>query len=561
MKKRYYLSMLSIYPLILTFDSVYYIVHKSLGILAITALAHLFLFGLVNFIGAYFIFKPVDKLFTQDIDVEKAKKRINRLARYSSGWIFCIGAFYVMTTFSIFYLFPEDIPQFSPEKVPIFFLIVNMIPSLLFMYGILPAFITYFLINDFNLDVKIEAFNRFKILLPVGKNRIGITLFFVFFILVVIPMLFVIMDLAFLTRMENSYTDFTTFSPIGINIVDRSVVLVGVIFATIFVTRSFTKPIHSLLEGISKVREGDFSAQIAITTNDEIGQLTNEFNRMVLELSASHSELEEYSQTLEDKVKARTRQLEENHLKLIQSEKMASLGNLVAGVSHEINNPMGAINSSNRGTTKIIERLLEVISADRSSEELRNDKKFQKFISLMQENNRVSLMAGERITKIVKTLKNFARLDEAEFQLSDIHKGIEDTLVLLHHELKYRIDVKKEFGEIPEIDCSPNQLNQVFMNILMNAIQSIEDKGEIIIRTFSDPVNVYTEISDSGKGISEKDLRKIFDPGFTTKSSGVGTGLGLSIVYNIIEAHKGKISVESEVGKGTKFSIQIPIET
>ena len=266
----------------------------------------------------------------------------------------------------------------------------------------------------------------------------------------------------------------------------------------------------------------------------------------------------EMNLNLERRVKERTRELEENQVKLLQSEKMAALGNLVAGVSHEINNPMGAINSTNNGTSKILEKLLSSMSEANTLDELRNDEKFQKYISLMQENNKVSLLAGEKITKIVQTLKNFARLDEAEFQLADIHQGIEDTLVLLHHELKYRIEVKTEFGDIPKVYCYPNQLNQVFMNITMNAIQSIDEKGEIGIRTYSDEAHVYVEISDNGRGISEENLEKIFDPGYTTKSSGVGTGLGLSIVYNIIEAHKGSIKAESVVNEGSKFTIDIP---
>lgn len=266
----------------------------------------------------------------------------------------------------------------------------------------------------------------------------------------------------------------------------------------------------------------------------------------------------EMNLNLERRVKERTRELEENQVKLLQSEKMAALGNLVAGVSHEINNPMGAINSTNSGTSKILEKLLSIISEATSLDELQNDKKFQNYISLMQENNKVSLLAGDKITKIVQTLKNFARLDEAEFQLADIHHGIEDTLVLLHHELKFRIEVKTEFGDIPKIYCYPNQLNQVFMNITMNAIQSIEEKGEIKIRTHSDETHTYIDISDNGRGIPAENLEKIFDPGYTTKSSGVGTGLGLSIVYNIIEAHKGNIKVKSVVNEGSTFTIEIP---
>lgn len=207
--------------------------------------------------------------------------------------------------------------------------------------------------------------------------------------------------------MNEEYTQFTSLSPFGITIIDRVVVFVGVLFALIFVTRSFTKPINLLLEKINLVREGDYSTRAAIIAEDEIGLLAKNFNEMVNDLEISRDKLEEYTSTLEDKVKERTRELEENHLKLLQSEKMASLGNLVAGVSHEINNPLGAINSTNEGTSKILERLLSIISETNTLDELRNDEKFQKLISLMQENNKVSALAGEKITKIVQTLKNF----------------------------------------------------------------------------------------------------------------------------------------------------------
>lgn len=558
MKKRYYLSMLSLFPLILAFDTVYFVLHQSFATLVVTASVHFVLFGLINFVGAYFLYKPIDHVFIQSEVTQMAKKRISQLTRYSTGWIFFLGFFYVALTFLFLFFVPSNVEGFYPDKVPPVFLFLNMIPSLLFMYAIFPSFIAYFLINDFNLDLKTKVFSRFQIIYPVGKKRIGKTLLYIFIVLVFIPTLFVILDLVFLSRMNDLSFQFTSLNPLGITIVDRCVVLVGMIFAVIFVTRSFTKPIDSLLKEINKVREGDYSTRAAIIAEDEIGLLTKEFNLMVQELETSHNKLEEYTRTLEDKVKERTRELEENHVKLLQSEKMASLGNLVAGVSHEINNPMGAINSTNEGTSKILERLLGIIAESDSIDELRNDKKFQKFISLMQENNKVSTLAGEKITKIVQTLKNFARLDEAEFQLADIHDGIEDTLVLLHHELKYRIEVKTDFGNIPKIYCSPNQLNQVFMNITMNAIQSIDDKGEINIKTYSDKTRVYIEISDNGRGIPEGNLKKIFDPGYTTKSSGVGTGLGLSIVYNIIKAHKGFIKAESIVNKGSKFTIEIP---
>ena len=168
--------------------------------------------------------------------------------------------------------------------------------------------------------------------------------------------------------------------------------------------------------------------------------------------------------------------------------------------------------------------------------------------------------AGDRITELVSSLKNFARLDEAEFQKADIHEGIDSTLTLVQHELKDKVEVVKEYGEIPKIFCYPNQLNQVFMNLFVNAVQAIEEKGTITIETSADDTNVYVQIADTGKGIPAEDLDRIFEPGFTTRGTGVGTGWGLSISYNIIQKHNGDITVESGVGKGTEFVISLPIE-
>lgn len=142
----------------------------------------------------------------------------------------------------------------------------------------------------------------------------------------------------------------------------------------------------------------------------------------------------------------------------------------------------------------------------------------------------------------------------------DIREGLENTLTLVHHELKDRITVVKDYGQIPKINCFPNQLNQVFMNILVNASQAIEDKGTITIRTITDNRNVIIEFSDTGRGMTAETIKRIFDPGFTTKGSGVGTGLGLSIVHQIIQDHRGKIDVESEPGKGATFRLTLPID-
>ena len=179
---------------------------------------------------------------------------------------------------------------------------------------------------------------------------------------------------------------------------------------------------------------------------------------------------------------------------------------------------------------------------------------------MLLENNNLIIMAVNKIAEIVKSLKNFARLDEADFQKAQIHEGIDSTLLLVQHELKNKVTVIKDYGDIPEIDCYPNQLNQVFMNLLQNASQAIEQQGMITISAYTDNTRVFISILDTGKGIPPEDLPKIYDPGFTTQSGGIGKGLGLSIVYNIIQKHHGNIEVNSEVGKGTEFIIALPIE-
>lgn len=292
------------------------------------------------------------------------------------------------------------------------------------------------------------------------------------------------------------------------------------------------------------------------------------------ELELSHNKLEEYSTNLEQMVMDRTQDLHQKNSKLkatlqelkdaqnqlVMQEKMASLGNLVAGVAHEINTPVGAVNSSANVTGRAAKRIADFLQGAKSIEELLNNNQFQQTLKILMDNNQVIETAGERIAKIVRSLRTFARLDEAEVQEADIHEGIDSTLTLLQHETKNRISIEKEYSRLPKIYCYPSQLNQVFMNVLMNGIQAIEGKGTITISTSHDAHNVHIRISDTGKGIIKGHIPKIFDPGFTSKGVGVGTGLGLSISYNIIKKHKGTIDVESVEGKGTSFTITLPIK-
>ena len=234
------------------------------------------------------------------------------------------------------------------------------------------------------------------------------------------------------------------------------------------------------------------------------------------------------------------KELKETQIQLINSEKMASLGQLVAGVAHEINTPVASIKSNNG----IVSKLLSSIEDSELKE-------------MLTDVNEIDKEAINRISNIVTSLKKFVRLDEAELQEADINKELDLTLELIRHETKNRIEIIKNYGEIPAVKCFPNMLNQVFTNILINACQAIDGKGKITITTEYKDKKLIVKIKDTGKGIPQNQLNKIFTAGFTTKSSGVGTGLGLAICSKIIEKHHGEIIVNSELGKGSEFIITI----
>ena len=264
---------------------------------------------------------------------------------------------------------------------------------------------------------------------------------------------------------------------------------------------------------------------------------------------------------------------------LLQSEKMASIGTIAAGVAHEINNPIGYIDSNLKTLEKyneklnnfysVINNLWEECSKEEPDEvrnfidefmKIKEDTKIDYVLTDTKDALSESLEGTEKVKKIVSDLKDFSRSDKPEIKLADINDGIEKTLNIIRNELKYKAEVIKEFGEIPELECDIKKLEQVFMNILVNAAQAIEEHGIIKIKTFSADNSVVIQISDTGKGMPKENIGKIFDAFFTTKEPGKGTGLGLSISYKIIEEHNGIISVESEVGKGTTFTIKLPVK-
>ncbi|WP_158701003.1 ATP-binding protein [Phytohalomonas tamaricis] len=250
---------------------------------------------------------------------------------------------------------------------------------------------------------------------------------------------------------------------------------------------------------------------------------------------------------------------------LLQSEKLAAIGQLAAGVAHEINNPIGYVSSNLKSLVSYVQDLLHIIDAvdDAANiEELRQLKR-----SVEYEYIRSDIMALinesedglDRVKKIITSLKDFSHIEEDEFRLADLHHGIDTTLSVVKSELKYKAEVTKEYGELPEVECIPSQINQVVMNLLVNAAHAIEQFGRITLRTGHGDGWVWFEVEDTGTGIAPNLLNRIFEPFFTTKPVGKGTGLGLSLSYSIIQKHHGRIKAFSEIGQGTRFRVWLPI--
>jgi len=267
-------------------------------------------------------------------------------------------------------------------------------------------------------------------------------------------------------------------------------------------------------------------------------------------------------------------QLQEAQSQLLQSEKMASIGQLAAGVAHEINNPVGYIGANFGALSKYLEQIFQVLKAYENADtviegnpdvmEDINVIKQKVDLDYIKQDARLLVEESQdgvnRVRQIVQDLKDFSHVDEGEWQWTDIHKGLDSTLNIVHNEIKYKADVIKEYGELPDVECLGSQINQVFMNLLVNAAHAIEEQGVISIRTGSEGADwIWIEISDNGSGIKQEQLNRIFDPFFTTKPVGKGTGLGLSLSYSIINKHGGRIEVETEIGQGTSFTIWLPV--
>jgi PAS domain S-box-containing protein len=267
------------------------------------------------------------------------------------------------------------------------------------------------------------------------------------------------------------------------------------------------------------------------------------------------------------------KQLQEAQAQLLQSEKMASIGQLAAGIAHEINNPIGFINSNMGSLKEYVSKLCALVDGlDQSLQAVPSQPQLKEKIAQLKKEAdyaflkddvadlvRESMDGLKRVRDIVQSLKDFAHIGQTDWALADLHEGINSTLTIASNEFKHKASVTKEYGQLPPVKCLASQLNQVFMNLLINASQAITANGVITIRTGCTKDWVWVEIGDNGAGIPPDILSRIFDPFFTTKPVGKGTGLGLSLSYNIVNKHAGRIEVTSELGKGTRFTVHLPV--
>lgn len=354
-------------------------------------------------------------------------------------------------------------------------------------------------------------------------------------------------------------------------------VLVGLL------SRILVTPIKKLTATIHTIEDSnDLSIKVPVSGRDEVADLGNAFNRMTTRLGelfnkfvVVEKELEDLNLSLERQVIDRTAQLQDTLQKLksaqaqlVQSEKMVSLGQLVAGIAHEINNPIGAIYANMppleeyiddiKGTVEFAQTCMDEPGTEKLNAHMEQidytfvTEDLAKLLSSQKQ-------AADRIRNIVLALRNFSRLDQGEVKTVRLEEGLDSTLQMLHHTYKDRITIEKDYALNEMVECYAGELNQVFMNILANAIQAIPDKGSIFITTAKVNDQAVISIADTGIGMPEEVRKKIFDPFFTTKEVGEGTGLGLSISYGIIEKHHGALTVESELNRGTRFIIAIPL--
>jgi len=307
---------------------------------------------------------------------------------------------------------------------------------------------------------------------------------------------------------------------------------------TFSIHRLVNRPLKSLLTQTKRLSQGDLDALLQIKSGDEMGELSEAFNQMTTSLKSARMEVIEWGKNLEAKVSERTREIKLMQTQLIRSEKLVSLGRLVAGITHEINNPLQGI----------------LMFANLTS-------KSPKLDPSLKSDMDVIINETNRCANIVKGLLDFSRESIPQKKPASLNKVMEATLALIGRQSTFHnIDIVRDYQtDLPLIPIDENQIEQIFINMLLNAGQSMPGGGRILIRTFAENEEyVCLEITDTGTGIAEDDLQKIFDPFFTTKKD-KGTGLGLSVSFGIIERHDGKIEVQSKVNEGTTFTIKLPL--
>lgn len=278
-----------------------------------------------------------------------------------------------------------------------------------------------------------------------------------------------------------------------------------------------------------------------------------------------------FSQALQDMRAAQNEQrrllveIERANDHLIRSEKLAGIGQLAAGVAHEINNPVGYVFSNLKTLGNYVRDLLKIIDAVDEVESIDEIRRLKRTLDYDYMREDVEALIGEseegidRVKRIISALQDFSHIETEGFRLADLHRGINTTLNVASNEIKYKAVVLKEFGKLPQIECNASQINQVILNLVINAAQAIADTGTITISTGTQGSDVWLEVQDSGKGMEPNVVERVFEPFFTTKAVGQGTGLGLALSYSIIQKHHGHIDVFSEVGHGTRIRVWLPV--
>jgi signal transduction histidine kinase len=341
-------------------------------------------------------------------------------------------------------------------------------------------------------------------------------------------------------------------------------ILVGCVLSY-YLTRSFERPISTLMSTARKIAAGDLNQKLTLNRKDELGEMAEVLNLMVMNLGKLNEDLSNQVQWLRET----KNELAQTQGHLVKQEKMAALGQLVAGVAHELNNPISFVYSNTillRDSYSQLYRLLDFYNGaeglpqaiSSEAEKIKAQIDYDYLIGDIPQALEDCHEGSRRVRDIVLNLRTFSRLDDTQVQLADITEGIESTIKILGHLFRPdRVIVHKEYAELPKIECYGGQLSQVWMNLLANAAQAMNSKGELWITTGVHENRVFVKIRDNGAGMPEEIVAKIFDPFFTTKPVGEGTGLGLSIVHGIIERHGGSIQVDSKIGEGTTFTVEL----